>query len=60
VLRDLPHLFTYLRYPDLFIPNTTNSLEGMFTHIKKHLRLHGGLRIHQKQPMIEEFLRGES
>ena len=35
-----------------------NSLEGIFTHIKKRMRVHGGLRIHQKQLMIEEFLRG--
>ena len=59
VKRNLPYLFTYLRHPDLDIPNTSNSLEGIFTHIKKNIRLHGGLRIHQKQPMIEEFLRGE-
>ncbi len=58
VRRNLPHLFTYLRYLELQVPNTTNSLEGMFTHIKKNLRLHGGLRMHQKQPMIEEFLGG--
>lgn len=59
VKRNLPHLFVYLRHPELNIPNTTNSLEGIFTHIKKRMRLHGGLRIHQKQPMIEEFLRAE-
>lgn len=59
VKRNLPYLFTYLRYPDLDIPNTTNSLEGIFTHIKKNMRLHGGLRMHHKQPMIEEFLRVE-
>jgi hypothetical protein len=57
--RNLPYLFTYLEHPELTIPNTTNSLEGIFTHIKKKVGLHGGLRIHQKQPMIEEFLRGE-
>ncbi len=56
VKRNLPFLFTYLRHPELQIPNTTNSLEGLFTHIKKNMRLHGGLRMHQKQPMIEEFL----
>ena len=59
VKRNLPHIFTYLRYPHLKIPNTTNSLEGIFTHIKKNLRLHGGLRFHQKRPMIEEFLQAE-
>jgi hypothetical protein len=58
VKRNLPYLFTYLHHPALNIPNTTNSLEGIFTHIKKNMRLHGGLRLHQKQPMIEEFLRG--
>jgi hypothetical protein len=59
VKRNLPFLFTYLKHPELNIPNTTNSLEGIFTHIKKNLRVHGGLRIYQKQPMIEEFLRSE-
>lgn len=59
VKRNLPSLFVYLRYPELNIPNTSNSLEGIFTHIKKNIRLHGGLRIHQKQPMIEEFLQSQ-
>ena len=59
IKRNLPYLFTHLRHPELNIPNTTNSLEGIFTHIKKRVGLHGGLRIHQKQPMIAEFLRGE-
>jgi len=26
----LPHLFTYKKYPELNIPNTTNSLDGFF------------------------------
>lgn len=59
VKRNLPHLFIYLCHPELNIPNTTNSLEGIFTHIKKRMRLHGGLRMHNKLPMIEEFLRAE-
>ena len=59
VKRNLPYLFTYLRHPELNIPNTSNSLEGIFTHIKKNMRLHGGLRMHQKLPMIAEFLRVE-
>jgi hypothetical protein len=59
VKRNLPFLFMYLRHPNLNIPNTTNSLEGIFTHIKKNMRLHGGQRMHHKLPMIEEFLRVE-
>ena len=57
--RNLPYLFTYQQHSHLSIPNTTNSLEGIFTHIKKNIRVHGGLRLHQKQPMIEEFLKGD-
>jgi hypothetical protein len=41
VKRNLPWLFTYLKYPELNIPNTTNSLEGIFTHVKKKVGLHG-------------------
>jgi hypothetical protein len=59
VKRNLPWLFTHLRHPDLNIPNTTNSLEGIFTHIKKKIGFHGGLRPHNKLPVIEEFLRAE-
>ncbi|HEY4478754.1 MAG TPA: hypothetical protein VI981_00100, partial [Candidatus Paceibacterota bacterium] len=32
--RNLPYLFTYQKYPELNIPNTTNSLDGSFTHLK--------------------------
>lgn len=60
VKRNLPYLFTFQKHPHLHIPNTTNSLEGIFTHIKKKVGLHGGLRPDQKRPMIEEFLQGDN
>jgi hypothetical protein len=31
---NLPYLFTYQKYPELNIPNTTNSLDGTFSHFK--------------------------
>lgn len=37
-------LFTYLRYPELNIPNTTNSLDGSFAKVKTARRVHTGLR----------------
>ncbi len=34
---NLPNLFTYLKYPQLKIPNTTNSLDGYFGRLKSLL-----------------------
>jgi len=56
--RNLPHLFTYLRYPELNIPNTTNSLDGSFTHLKDKVNIHHGLRQDRRYKMIEEILGG--
>ena len=50
IKRNLPYLFTYQRYPELNIPNTTNSLEGIFTHIKGKVNLHRGLKLYKKRP----------
>ena len=57
--RNLPYLFTYLKYPELNIPNTTNSLDGSFTHLKDKVNIHHGLRRDRRYKMIEEILGGE-
>ena len=57
--RNLPHLFTYQRYPYLNIPNTTNSLDGSFTHLKDKVNIHHGLRQDRRYKMTEEILGGE-
>lgn len=49
-------LFTYQRFPKLNIPNTTNSLDGTFSHLKDLLRIHRGLKLKRKLKLIEEFL----
>jgi len=54
---NLPHLYIYQRYPDLWIPNTTNSLEGIFSHIKDKIRVHRGLKLQRKKRLIKELLR---
>lgn len=56
---NLPWLFTCQQHPSLCLPNTTNSLEGSFTHIKAKLSVHSGLRIDRKQKLIQELLRGK-
>ena len=57
--RNLPYLFTYLKYPELKIPNTTNSLDGSFSHLKAKLTVHRGIRKDRRYKMISEILRGE-
>lgn len=51
----LPNLFTFLDYPDC--PNTTNAVEGgVNAQIAEALRLHRGLRLHQKQTLVSFVL----
>jgi len=54
--RNLPLLYTYQRYPELGIPNTTNSLDGTFSHLKDMLRIHRGLKKNRKFKLIKEIL----
>lgn len=53
---NLPYLFTYQKYPALNIPNTTNSLDGSFAHLKEKVTIHRGLRIQIKKKMIKQIL----
>ena len=55
---NLPYLFTYLKYPELNIPNTTNSLDGFFAQLKKKLGVHHGLRKDRRYKVISEILKG--
>ncbi len=54
--RNLSILYTYQKYPELNIPNTTNSLDGTFSHVKDMLRIHRGLKKNRKLKMIDEIL----
>lgn len=56
ILSNLPWLFTSERHRSLHIPNTTNSLEGFFTHIKSKIHVHSGLKTERKQKLISELL----
>ncbi len=53
---NLPRLFTYQTYPDIGIPNTTNTLDGMFSQIKNRLAVHRGLRRDRRYKVIGEIL----
>lgn len=56
LINNLPYLFTYQKYPNLKIPNTTNSLDGSFSHLKDLLRLHRGLKRQRRWRIIQEVL----
>lgn len=53
---NLPWLFTYQDYPELNMPNTTNSCDGSFAHWKNRLKVHRGLRRRRRRKMMNYFL----
>jgi len=53
---NLPYLFTYQKYPELNIPNTTNSLDGCFAYLKELVRVHRGSKRSLRHKIIEEIL----
>ena len=57
--RNLPYLFTYQKYPELNIPNTTNSLDGYFASLKSKVSIHRGLRQDRRFKLISALLEGE-
>jgi hypothetical protein len=56
---NLPRLFTYQKFPELGLPNTTNTLDGMFSQIKNRLAVHRGLRRDRRYKIIAEILSGK-
>lgn len=52
----LPYLFTHQRHRELNMPNTTNTLDGSFSHLKEKIRLHRGLKKSRKLKLIYQLL----
>lgn len=52
----LPYLFTFEDYPELHIPNTTNSLDGLFKKLKTAISVHAGLSHKRKLKLITTLL----
>jgi hypothetical protein len=57
---NLSLLFTYQRYPELKIPNTTNTLDGMFSQIKNRVAVHRGLSKERRYKIVSEILKGRA
>lgn len=58
--KNLSFLFTYQKYPSLFIPNTTNSLDGYFSRLKNLLSAHRGKSKERIRKIAREILRGQT
>ncbi|UNU73267.1 hypothetical protein LU293_09410 [Moraxella nasovis] len=54
---NLPYLFIHQQDGTANTPNTTNKLEGLFSHLKQSLRCHQGLNKDRKVKFIDNFLR---
>lgn len=55
--KNAPFLFTYQEYPELNIPNTTNSLDGYFSRVKNLLSAHRGKSRERIRKIVTEILR---
>jgi hypothetical protein len=53
---NLPWLYTYERYPQLQIPNTTNHCDGLFSHVEERIGLHRGLSKARRKKMLDYLL----
>lgn len=51
---NFPYLFTFLNVKNM--PNTTNSLDGFFGHLKDAVSIHKGLKLHRKTKLIEYLI----
>ena len=58
--RNLPFLFTYQKYPELNIPNTTNSLDGFWSRLKNLLAAHRGKSRERVRKIVKEILRKQT
>jgi len=56
IKQHLSYLFTYQKYSELNIPNTTNSLDGSFGKVKKSIGIHAGLKRSRKLKMIASLI----
>ena len=57
IKRNMPYLWTWYDHIEIDIPNTNNSLEGMFTDLKTKLRNHPGLSKERREKFIDEYFR---
>ena len=55
IKRNLPLLFTWYDYIEMGIPNTTNLIDGHFSHLKRMLRNHNGMTRERREKLVIGF-----
>lgn len=60
LMTNLPFLFTHKAHPELSLPNTTNSLDGLFSHMKNLLLVHRGMTKQKRWRLIQIILKKKS
>ena len=55
IKRNLPLLFTWYDYIEMRIPNTTNLIDGHFSHLKRMLRNHNGMTRERREKLVIGF-----
>ena len=57
IQRNLDYLFTFQYHSEeITIPNTTNSIDGYFSHLKKKIAVHQGASKHTQINLISELI----
>ena len=57
LITNLPYLFTYKNQKDVVIYNTTNAIDGgVFSPMKKLLKIHNGFTKNLKLKMFDDYL----
>ena len=57
LITNLPYLFTYKNQKDVVIYNTTNAIDGgVFSPMKKLLKIHNGFTKNLKLKMVDDYL----
>ena len=57
IIFNLPYLFTYKKYTEFKIHNTTNAIDGgVFSPMKKLLKIHNGFTKSLKIKMVDDYL----
>ena len=57
LITNIPYLFTYQKHTDFTINNTTNAIDGgVFSPMKKLLKIHNGFTKSLKLKMVDDYL----
>lgn len=55
--KNMCYLFTYKNRPEVKLHNTTNALDGgIFSHLKKLIKLHQGISKSLKTKLVDDYL----